>query len=167
MYANPLHLIDATDAGGGHEEPIGLTSQVQFDPGLIERLVAANDRLRAAFARVVEAWQSADGELAAAAAHCAHELHALNRIEAMRLYPVIARRYAAQPAALDAFTRRRLAVYGHGRKLLRFLEGTAARGSADTAGMRAAVGFLGRYVAEKQAQVYTAYLALGKRAATA
>jgi len=165
MYANPLHATDAPDIHGATDAPITWTSQVAFDPGLIERLVAANDRLRAAFARLVEAWHGTDGDVAAAAQHCARELHALNRTEALRLYPVIARQFAAQPGALDAFTKRRLAVYGHGRKLLRFLEGAIARHSGDAGELRMAVESLGRYVAEKQAQLYTLYLAVGKGAA--
>ena len=164
MYANPLHVTDAPDFHGATEEPITWTSQVAYDPGLIERLVAANDRLRAAFARLVDAWPGADEAVAAAAGHCAHELHALNRVEALRLYPVIARQFAAQPEALEAFTKRRLAVYGHGRKLLRFLEGATARHAADSGELRAAVEFLGRYVAEKQSQLYPLYLAIGKGA---
>jgi hypothetical protein len=165
MYANPLHVTDAPDLNGANDEPITWTSQVAFDPGLIERLVASNDRLRAAFARVVEAWQGAPDHVVAAAERCAHELHALNRVEALRLYPVIARQFAGKPAALDAFTRRRLAVYGHGRKLLRFLEAAIAGRRVDAGELRAAVEVLGRYVAEKQAQLYTLYLALGKGAA--
>ena len=164
MYANPLHGTDAPETHGATGEPITWTSQVAFDPGLIERLVAANDRLRAAFARVVDAWHGGDAEVAAAAEHCAHELHALNRTEALRLYPVIARRFASHPEALEAFTRRRLAVYGHGRKLLRFLENATAR-RADAGELRAAIEFLSRYVAEKQAQLYTLYLAVGKNVA--
>lgn len=165
MYANPLHVTDAPDAQGAGGEPIGWASQLAYDPGLVERLVAANDRLRAAFARVVETCRGTGANLPAAAADCARELQALNRTEALRLYPAIARRYAAQPAALDAFTRRRLAVYGHGRRLLRFLEGAVARGGADASELRAALDCLQRYVAEKQAQLYTLYLALGKTAA--
>ena len=165
MYANPLHVTDAPDSQGATDEPITWTSQVAYDPGLVERLVAANDRLRAAFARVVESWQGAPDDVAAAAQLCAHELHALNRLEALRLYPAIARQFAAQPAALEAFTKRRLAVYGHGRKLLRFLEAAVARRSIDAGELRAAVEFLQRYVAEKQAQLYTLYLAIGKTAA--
>ena len=165
MYANPLHVTDAPDFNGANDEPITWTSHVAYDPGLIERLVAANDRLRAAFARVVDAGRGTPEELSDAARHCQHELHALNRIEALRLYPVIARQFATQPEALDAFTKRRLTVYGHGRKVLRFLEGVVARRCVDAGELRSSIEFLQRYVAGKQAQLYTLYLAIGKGAA--
>ncbi len=161
MYANARTPLEPFDSESG-VEPLTWTSRIGFDRTLIERLVLSHDRLRACFAHCVGAAKRGErAEVLDAASTAASELHALHRVEALRLYPIIARQFVAEGGAPDDFTRRRLVLYSIGRRVLRILESTLTTGFSgehDAIELSAAASLFGTYVAEKQARFYPLYL---------
>ncbi len=146
----------------GAGDVLSFVSEVRFDPAMLEKLAGLHEKIRATFARIgASAKLGATAATADAVRACIAELHELNRLESLRLYPVIARQLGTQPGAMAEFTKLRLSVYGVGRKFLRVLEGAVSgvEGVIGAADLCLAATLLERYIGEKQAKLYPLYCA--------
>ena len=162
MFGGLNEWRDATAAAAASEQrTITWTTPLSHDPELPDRLKRAHAELMLTADLLAEAAERhATGAVADAARSCAEQMHALNRLEALRLYPVIALRYESDPAGFSAFTRARLEVNILGRRFLRLVESCLADGIEGALGVsdaRLAIALLRRYVEEKQARVYPPY----------
>ena len=145
------------------QRSITWTTPLSHDPDLPDRLRRAHAELLLTADLLVEAAERrACGAVADAARSCVEQMHALNRLEALRLYPAIALRYESDPAGFSVFTRARLEVNILGRRFLRLIESCLAEGIEGALGVsdaHLAIALLRRYVQEKQARVYPPYAA--------
>jgi hypothetical protein len=97
-------------------------TSVQFDATLVARLVAQHDELNARFATAVDQLDKDPETAERTVRECADQLHDLRRIEALRLYPVIARSFGPDPAAQQLASQSRLAMMGLVRRVLRLFD---------------------------------------------
>jgi hypothetical protein len=92
---------------------------VHFDPTLVARLIEQHRELNERFSALCGHL----GKHPAAAEHsvreCADQLHELRRVEALLLYPVIARGFAPDPIARRLVWQSRLVMLGLARRVLR------------------------------------------------
>jgi hypothetical protein len=95
---------------------------VQFDASLVARLIAQHDELHAHFVAAVEQLDKDPDSAERAVRECANQLHDLRRTEALRLYPLIARWFAPDPAGRRLASQSRLVMLVLVRHVLRLFE---------------------------------------------
>jgi hypothetical protein len=163
--ARALQALD--DVWNAKPADIALTwnTSVQYDPSLVPQLTADYAALNARFDALAGGIH-ADREAAAARVpSCAADLHKLRHVEALRLYPVIARGVSPDPVARRLFWQSRLVMLGLARRLFRRLD-EMARALRSDSGIAAAAEHAARALAEyrqrNEAEIYPLY-ALARR----
>jgi hypothetical protein len=97
---------------------IALDTPVEYDPGLVDRLVAEHRALEGRLGRLADEWET-DPLIERSVHACSAKLHDLRRTEALWLYPLIARRLARDPVTRRQFLQLRLVMLGLARRTLR------------------------------------------------
>jgi hypothetical protein len=145
--------------------PLTWSTPIAFEPDLPDRLTLAHRELTVTLELLAEAaGLSVASAVAEAARSFVEQMHALHRLEAMRLYPIIARRQDLDADGMTSFARVRLEVAGTGRRVLRVLESALEPGSEGALGaadVRFAIVLLQRYVQLKESRLYPLYRAAG------
>jgi hypothetical protein len=144
------------------EVPISWSSPVEYDPALLDRLRAAHVDLLAAVVELNAAVEAGREDATSLAAHrCLSELHGLQRLESMQLYPVIARSCAANAEDAHLLATLRHEIHALGRKFLRLLEEGLYHepdmGWPASQRMLASA-MLSRYVSEKETYLFPMYI---------
>ena len=143
---------------------------VQFDASLVASLVAQHDDLHARFATVVDQLDKDPDAAERAVRDCANQLHDLRRIEALRLYPVIACWFAPDPAARRLASQSRLVMLVLVRHVLRLFDGLthAIRNGAEipVAADRVAKA-LAEYRRRNEGEIYPMYNLMQRLSANA
>lgn len=158
-FATAVHAVPSN-------EILTLDTRVDFDSGLLARLIAGHGDLNARFATLL--CQLDDDPQAAVFAirDCATQLHKLRRTEALWLYPVIARGVEHDEDARRQLTRLRLVMVTLTRRVVRRFErlleaiesGTPTRAAADDLSV-----VLAEYVQRNEAEIYPLYSLMGSR----
>jgi|GEM_PF-4912087 len=131
----------------------------QGDP--LERSRRANRRILVGFAVAVQAARRGSfGVAALAIARCTAQLHDVQRLDALHLYPAIARRFADDVETTAAVAAMRRDANAHARHFLRLVDGlfTRARpGMPPPEVLAEAEQALSAYLAGKESQLYRFY----------
>jgi len=170
MFIDARATVDSSTQPPQNSEALSWSTPIAYEPDLPDRLVLAHRELTVTLELLAEAaGLSVASAVADAARSCVQQMHALHRLEAMRLYPLIARRQDLDVAGMSAFTRARLEAAGMGRRVLRVLESAlepGAEGALGAADVRFAMVLLQRYVQDKEARLYPLYRAVGEPRST-
>jgi hypothetical protein len=143
---------------------------VQFDASLVSRLVAQHRELHARFATIAGQLDEDPENAQRAVRDCANRLHDLRRIEALRLYPVIAHWFAPDPAARRLASQSRLAMSGLVRHVLRLFDeliGAIRNGVEVPAAADRVAEALTEYRRRNEGEIYPMYNLMGRVSATA
>jgi hypothetical protein len=162
-----IKLIDVVDAWvqpREHQgpEPFTWTTPIRHDPFLVGQLQRANLELRALFSIAAQASVDSAFEAAAdALANCVHKLREVQRLEALRLYPVLSHQASGSSNAAATVAYLRLRAHTLARRFLRLSEeliaAARARRLADVAAYTEARSALDSYIEAKELQLYEAY----------
>ena len=142
-------------------EPFTWTTPIRHDPFLIGQLQRSNLELRALFA--IAAQGSCDSRFDPAAdalCQCMQKLRDVQRLEALRLYPVLAHHAASDSNSAATVAYLRLRAHTLSRRFLRLCESlmVACRAhSPDQADFAEANAALDAYISSKELQLYQAY----------
>jgi len=164
--AQAMQAIDQALSAKPEGGALNWNTKVQFDAALVGQLVAQyralNERFEALSGKLEGDTNSAEG----AVRECADELHKLRHIEALRLYPVIARGLSSDPITRRLFWQSRLVMLGHARRLLRRFE-ELARAIRLRTEIPAAAGHVSKALAEyrkrNESEMYPLYDLIGQR----
>ncbi|MGN6518741.1 MAG: hypothetical protein ACTHK2_04870 [Dokdonella sp.] len=150
---------DAGGTGGVHS-PLEW-STLRHDPALVDELRRSNRELLMSYAVALHAGRRGSlGAAALANARCARQLHDVQRTEALRLYPTIARRMADDPEGAATVTSLRREANALARHFLRLTEGLFSRarpGMPPDSIVDEARAVLQRYLDEKETRLYRFY----------
>jgi hypothetical protein len=158
-----IHEASSTEPANA---AITWTTPVHFDATLVARLVdqhrQLSEHLMALVAKIDGSEEMADDPpiMACAVRDCASQLHNLRRTEALWLYPVIAREFAADPVARRLFWQARLSTLGLARCLLRRVEDLATaieQGTDSHAAADHVTPALADYCRRNEAEMYPLY----------
>lgn len=161
-----IKLSDVVDAFRGEQQPAGAepftwTTPIRHDPFLITQLQRANLELRTLFAIAAQASRGHSFEAAADALNqCMHKLREVQRLEALRLYPVLAYQAAGNSNSAATVAYLRLRAHTLSRRFLRLCESlmVGCRAHASNEQEFAEAGkALDDYVNAKELQLYQAY----------
>lgn len=148
------------------------TTPIRHDPFLIGQLQRANLELRTLFS--IGAQASADASFDAAAnalLNCMTKLREVQRLEALRLYPVLGHQAAGNANASATVAYLRLRTHTLARRFLRTCErlmgACRERQRIDSSAFDEARVALGSYIEAKELQLYEAYVATAMPAAAA
>jgi hypothetical protein len=164
--ARALQAIEET----WNTEPSGAApswnTPVRFDAALISELVAQYDELSARFDAVAANLGADADDAARRVIDCAEDLHRLRHIEALQLYPLVARGLSPDPVARRLFWQSRLVMLGLARRAFRrFDELVRAVRSAN--GVGAAVDHVMKALVEyrqrNETEIYPLYGLAGRR----
>jgi hypothetical protein len=147
-------------------EMLALHTRVQFDEGLLDRLVAGHGDLNARFASLLCRLDDDPQAAVCAIRDCANQLHELRRTEALWLYPVIARGLEYDDDARRQLTRLRLVMVALTRRLVRRLENLlqAIVSEIPTDAVAEDVStMLAEYVQRNEAEIYPLYSLMSTR----
>jgi hypothetical protein len=159
----------AAPRAGQSDALIGLDTPVQFDPGLVPRLLAEHAELDARFTAIIghlDTDPSADRRVRA----CSAKLHDLRRTEALWLYPLIARGIARDPVARRQFLQLRLLMLGLARRVLRSfdeLSQAVRRGTNTKPAASEVTRAMAEYRQRNETEIYPLYELMGTTNATA
>lgn len=167
-------VIDALAAELADEVPGGFTwtTPIRHDPFLIGQLQRANLELRTLFAIAAEASESTSFDAAAdALLNCMAKLREVQRVEALRLYPVLTHQASGNANASATVAYLRLRTHTLARRFLRLSENLAAacraRRRVDAPAFAEARSALDGYIEAKELQLYEAYVATARGPAAA
>jgi hypothetical protein len=139
---------------------------VRFDPALLRKLLEQHDALDHRVASLPARF-GRDRDDALKAAHaCAGQLHELRRQEALWIYPVMARSFAADPLAHRQLLNLRFVMNGLARRVLRSIDDLvrAMRHASDVAAAAACVvAALADYRHRNESELYTLYSLMDPR----
>lgn len=139
---------------------------VPYDATLVRQLVARHDELDARVAALQPILGGHPAVVESAVRDCATALHDLRHLEALRLYPVIARGISPDPIARRLFWQSRLVMLGLARRVMRrFDELTRALRvgkGADAAAAHVVAGLV-EYRRRNESSMYPMYDAVGQR----
>ena len=161
-----IKLSDVVDALKGETqaegpEPFTWTTPIRHDPFLIAQLQRANLELRTLFSIAAQASRDAAYETAAdALGQCMQKLREVQRLEALRLYPVLAHQAAGDSNSAATVAYLRLRAHTLSRRFLRLCETLIVTCRAHTlreGGFAEAGRALDDYVNAKELQLYQAY----------
>ena len=148
-------------AGGDADAPFTWSTPLRHDPGLIDELRRANRELMMSYSVALHAGRRGSFEAAALAiTRCARQLHDVQRTEALRLYPTIARRTVDDPDGAAAVASLRREANALARHFIRLVEGLFSRarpGMPPEPLLDEARGVLQRYLDEKESRLYRFY----------
>lgn len=139
---------------------------VPYDATLVAQLVARHDELDARVAALHPILAGHRAVAESAVRDCASCLHDLRHLEALRLYPVIARGISPDPIARRLFWQSRLVMLGLARRVMRrFDELTRAlqAGKGVDAAAAHVVNGLTEYRRRNESSMYPLYNAVGQR----
>jgi len=161
-----IKLADVVEALAGEPKnsgPEALTwsTPIRHDPFLIAQLQRANLELRALFSIAAQASRQSQFESAAdALSQCMQKLREVQRLEALRLYPVLAHQAANNSNSAATVAYLRLRAHTLARRFLRICENlmvTCRAHSPKQADFAEAGSALDNYVSAKELQLYQAY----------
>ncbi len=147
-------------------EILALDTRVNFDAGLLARLIAGHGELNARFATMVCGLDDDPQAAVCAIRDCASRLRDLRRTEALWLYPVIARGLEYDEDARRQLARLRLVMVALARRVVRrfeqllaaIVDGTPTHAVADDVSVA-----LAEYVQRNEAEIYPLYTLTGMR----
>jgi hypothetical protein len=142
-------------------EPFTWTTPIRHDPSLIAQLQRANLELRALFSIAAQVSRDSQFEPAAdALSQCMQKLREVQRLEALRLYPVLAHQAASNKNSAATVAYLRLRAHTLSRRFLRLCENLMvtcrAHSPKDTDFVETGSA-LDNYVSAKELQLYQAY----------
>lgn len=142
-------------------EPVTWTTPIRHDPFLIAQLQRANLELRTLFSVAAQASRDSQFESAAdALSRCMQKLREVQRLEAMRLYPVLAYQAAGNANSAATVAYLRLRTHTLSRRFLRLCENlmvTCRSRSPGGHGFVEAGTALDDCISAKELQLYQAY----------
>ena len=141
---------------------------VQFDESLVARLAAQHHELGVQFDGLARQIKTDPAGAEKQVLDCADELHKLRHVEALRLYPLIARGVAADPVARRLFWQSRMVMLGLARRLFRRFDELvrAIRSQGETASASEHVAkALAEYRQRNETEIYPLYSLAGRRGA--
>lgn len=153
-----LPLFETPRAAGDAAPVVNFATPIALDPELPTRLARAQAEVALALPQLEEA--RARGEAARISTisrDLIEQVRAIHRLEALRLFPVIAHQINADPEAASALAQIRLEVSGYGRKVLRLLEDAERSGAIGTTNVRLAQSLWKRYSQESRERLYVLY----------
>ncbi|MBA8883420.1 hypothetical protein [Dokdonella fugitiva] len=156
-------MAGKADAGEAHDVHAAFdwSAPWRHDPGLIEELRRANRGLMMSYSVALHAGRRGSFEAAALAiSRCVRQLHEVQRTEALRLYPTIARRLADDVEGAATVTSLRREANALARHFMRLVEGLFSRGRPGmppAALVDEARAVLQRYLDEKESRLYRFY----------
>lgn len=161
-----IKLSNVVDAIRGEQkperaEPFTWTTPIRHDPFLIAQLQRANLELRTLFSIAAQACRTHSPEPAAdALSQCMQKLRDVQRLEALRLYPVLAYHASGDSNSAATVAYLRLRAHTLSRRFLRLCENlmVGCRAHSTQEGDFAEAGkALDDYVNAKELQLYQAY----------
>ena len=171
-----IKFSDVVEALSGEIQPQGQqpftwTTPVRHDPFLIAQLQRANFELRTVFSIAEQASRELKFASAADALNrCMQKLREIQRLEALRLYPVLAHQAASDSNSAATVAYLRLRAHTLSRRFLRLCESLIASGRARSLGeteFAEASTALDNYISAKELQIYQAYSATAESARVA
>jgi hypothetical protein len=142
---------------------IALDTPVEFDAGLVDRLVAEHRALEGRLGRLADELET-DPLIERAVQACSAKLHDLRRTEALWLYPLIARRLARDPVTRRQFLQLRLVMLGLARRALRAcddLTNAVREGIDGKHAVEEARRALAEYRQRNEGEIYPLYQLMG------
>jgi len=142
-------------------QPFTWTTPIRHDRFLIPQLQRANFELRTLFSIADHASRDLQFDSAAdALGQCVQKLREVQRLEALRLYPVLAHQAESDPNSAATIAYLRLRAHTLARRFLRLCESlmasTRARLLQETELVEAGSA-LDNYISAKELQIYQAY----------
>lgn len=165
MFDTPRASRHASPQVQERTAALNFSTPIPHDPDLPHRLRRAHRELGLTLdvlATVVE--RGAAAAVVEAARSCLDQMHALHRLEAVRLYPRIASRRDLPAADAMAFTQARHEASGLGRRFMRIMESALAPGAEGAIGasdVHLAATLLQRYKQLKEERLYQLYRGAG------
>jgi hypothetical protein len=145
----------------GAREVFTWSTPLRHEPCLLGQLRRANHELLMSYSVSLHAARR--GSFAAAAlamSRCAQQIHAVQRLEALRLHPPISRCLAGDPDTLTTVSGLRREANALARRFLRLIEGLFGgprRAMPDAALTIEAEALLKRYLMQKERHLYRFY----------
>jgi len=161
-----IKLSDVVEALTGEIQPEGpqpftWTTPIRHDPFLIAQLQRANFELRTLFSIAEQASRELHFESAADALNqCVQKLRDVQRLEALRLYPVLSHQAASDSNSAATVAYLRLRAHTLARRFLRMCESLMASSRARSlreTDLAEAGAALDNYISAKELQIYQAY----------
>jgi hypothetical protein len=150
-----------SESGAAGEQTFTWSTPLRHEAGLLDQLRSANQELLMSFRVALHAGRRGLFDAAALAiSRCTQQLHAVQRLEALRLYPPISRRMSEDPETAAMVTSLRREANGLARRFMRLTEGlfTPLRpGMPSDAVVSEAESVLRRYLVEKESRLYRFY----------
>lgn len=170
MVGLTVGSIAAIAAGAdGAREPFTWSTPLRHEPGLLGQLRQANRELLMSYSVALHAARG--GSFAAAAlamSRCAQQIHAVQRLEALKLHPPISRCLASDAEMLSTVSSLRREANALARRFLRITEGlfhAPHRCMPDAAVTIEAEALLKRYLVQKEQHLYRFYALVADAAA--
>jgi len=161
-----IKLSDVVEALTGEIQPAGpqpftWTTPIRHDPFLVPQLQRANFELRTLFSIAEHASRESQFSSAAdALSQCMQKLREIQRLEALRLYPVLAHQAATNSNSAATVAYLRLRAHTLSRRFLRLCESLMvncrARSLKEPDLVEAGTA-LDNYISAKELQLYQAY----------
>ena len=152
-------------------EPFTWTTPIRHDHFLIAQLQRANLELRTLFSIAAQACNDASFDAAAEAlGKCMHKLREVQRLEALRLYPVLAHQASDDANAGASVAYLRLRTHTLARRFLRLTETLVAACRVRRPAVSdfvEAKSALDNYINTKELQLYEAYAQTARASAAA
>lgn len=162
MVGLTVGSVAAVAVGADRARDAGTWStSLRHELGLLGQLRRANRELLMSYSVALHA--ARQGSFAAAAlavSRCAQQLHAVQRLEALKLHPPISRCLASDAETLTTVSSLRREVNALARRFLRLTEGLfggPGRRTPDVAVTIEAEGVLKRYLEQKELHLYRFY----------
>jgi hypothetical protein len=153
------------------EQPFTWTTPIRHDTFLIAQLQRANLELRMLFSIAAQGSRESSFDAAAdALTQCMQKLREVQRLEALRLYPVLAHQASSNSNSAATVAYMRLRVHTLSRRFLRLCESLIASSRAKslrTTDLTEAGTALDTYISAKELQIYQAYSAAAESARVA
>jgi hypothetical protein len=154
-------IANEADSAVGDEQPFTWSTPLRHEAGLLAQLRRANHELLMSFSVALHASRRGSRDAAQLAiSRCMQQIHAVQRLEALRLYPPISRRMTADPDSAAMVTSLRRESNAHVRRFLRLAEGlfsSTPKGTPVESVASEAEAVLRRYLVEKESRLYRFY----------
>jgi len=161
LTVGSIAAVAATTAADGVRETFTWSTPLRHESGLLGQLRRANRELLMSYSVALHAARR--GSFAAAAlamSRCAQQIHAVQRLEALKLHPPISRCLASDAETLTTVSSLRREANGLARRFLRLTDGLFGgprRRMPDVAVTIEADALLKRYLEQKELHLYRFY----------
>lgn len=165
LFTRIRNVVDSASADSVGVPP-SWNVPVPYDATLVQQLIARHNELDVRVAALQPILGGHPAVAESAVRDCATALHELRHLEALRLYPVIARGISPDPIARRLFWQSRLVMLGLARRVMRrFEELTRALqvGKGAEAAAAHVVAGLSEYRRRNETSMYPMYDAVGQR----